>query len=249
MWQLTPAGSTVTAQRELNTLNKLAGIKILPYLLNPAAAAAAAAVVAAAQQGADAQQQQQQPAEPALPAEVADSYFKQHLTSMFDQPQVDAILKCAAHVQLREAGSSSSGGGGLRGSNDGSSGSNGGGWSPPVSLIQGPPGTGKTYTVLGVLNLWHMVLYHRHYASLDAVVRALVEGSTEGPGNRIGRQQVLCCVSPAVQGCGLAGSVSSCIACCVPVGMCWGWSRGSLLYTTCCVGLCRPCALALLHLL
>lgn len=123
VWQLTPAGSTVTAQRELNTLNKLAGIKILPYLLNPAAAAAAAA-----QQGADAQQQQQQqPAEPALPAEVADSYFKQHLTSTFDQPQVDAILKCAAHVQLREAGSSG-GGGGSRGSNDGSSGSSGGGW-------------------------------------------------------------------------------------------------------------------------
>lgn len=170
VWQLTPGGSTVTAQRELNTLHKLQDIRILPYLLNPAAAAAVA-------QGADARY----PAEPVLPAEVADSQFKLHLTTNFDQPQVDAILKCAAHVQLHRRDSNNNG----RGSVEDGRGSSGG-WHPPVSLIQGPPGTGKTYTVLGVLNLWHMVLYHRHYASLDAAVRNLVEGSTGGPGTGIG---------------------------------------------------------------
>jgi hypothetical protein len=169
VWQLTPAGSTVTAQRELKTLYRLQDIQFLPYLLNPAAAAAPPPPVA------------QQPGGPSLPEEVAGSQFKHHLSSNFDQPQVDAILKCAAHVQLRSAPGSSSDAG--LGSND----VNSGGWTPPVVLIQGPPGTGKTYTVLGVLNLWHMVLYHRHYASLDAVVRDLVEGSSGGPGARVGK--------------------------------------------------------------
>lgn len=27
----------------------------------------------------------------------------------------------------------------------------------PWALIQGPPGTGKTHTVLGILNVWHLV--------------------------------------------------------------------------------------------
>jgi uncharacterized membrane protein YgcG len=155
VWQLTPAGSTVTSQREYKTLARLQDIQILPYLLNPAAVHAQ-------------HPEPQQPADKTLPEEVADGQFKQYLEAKFDKPQVDAILSCAAHVQLRgSTNSSSSGGGGGRGSsdgggrgsNDGSSSS--GGWAPPVTLIQGPPGTGKTYTVLGVLNLWHMVLYHR----------------------------------------------------------------------------------------
>lgn len=140
----------------MNTLNRLQDIPLLPYLLNPATTHAAAAAAGSAQVG-----------EPPLPEEVADGQFKLHLTTKFDQPQVDAILKCAAHVQPS-------------GSSDGSN----GGWAPPVCLIQGPPGTGKTYTVLGVLNLWHMVLYHRHYSSLDTVVQQLVQNS--GPGTRIG---------------------------------------------------------------
>jgi hypothetical protein len=143
VWQLTPAGSTVTALREYKTLARLQDIHILPYLLNPAAVHAQ-------------HPEPQQPADKTLPEEVADGQFKQYLEAKFDKPQVEAILSCATHVQLRGSSSSSAGGGG-RGSNDGSS----GGWAPPVTLIQGPPGTGKTYTVLGVLNLWHMVLYHR----------------------------------------------------------------------------------------
>lgn len=38
----------------------------------------------------------------------------------------------------------------------------------PVTLIQGPPGTGKTHTVCGILNVWHLVQYQRHYKSLEA---------------------------------------------------------------------------------
>jgi senataxin len=36
----------------------------------------------------------------------------------------------------------------------------------PFVLIQGPPGTGKTHTVVGVLNVWHLVAYQRYYAHL-----------------------------------------------------------------------------------
>lgn len=50
----------------------------------------------------------------------------------------------------------------------------------PFVLIQGPPGTGKTHTVLGVLNVWHLVAYQQYYSSLiQAVVR---KASCEGSG-------------------------------------------------------------------
>jgi hypothetical protein len=127
---------------------------------------------------------------------VRSEAFWDHLQDRYDGPQLAAILGTAAHVmggetagqqqQLAAAAQgaaaaaaqprrSSSSGGGSRSSSSSS---------PPVTLIQGPPGTGKTYTVLGVLNLWHMVLYHRHYASLDGVVQRLVDGWL--PGERIG---------------------------------------------------------------
>ena len=40
----------------------------------------------------------------------------------------------------------------------------------PFLLVQGPPGTGKTHTVLGVLNVWHLVHYQRYYDSLVATL-------------------------------------------------------------------------------
>jgi hypothetical protein len=40
----------------------------------------------------------------------------------------------------------------------------------PFVLVQGPPGTGKTHTVKGILNVWHLVHYQRHYNSLIAAL-------------------------------------------------------------------------------
>ena len=40
----------------------------------------------------------------------------------------------------------------------------------PFVLVQGPPGTGKTHTVKGILNVWHLVAFQRHYNSLVAAL-------------------------------------------------------------------------------
>lgn len=218
-WQLTPAGSTITSVRELAALGRAQAIPILPYLLNPAGAAAgaaqaaaepAAAVEADAAAGASATAVTPAVAAPtaaaapeasALPPEVSSPAFWCFLQDQYDGPQVEAILRTAAHVMQPQQGAAAAA---VASCSTGAS-------PPPVTLIQGPPGTGKTYTVLGVLNLWHMVLYHRYYASLDAVVQRLV--ADRMPGTRIGACAV-CVLRRAVmmRGCSSRAGMKGCWA-------------------------------------
>ena len=43
--------------------------------------------------------------------------------------------------------------------------------SPPFTLIQGPPGTGKSHTIVGMLNVMHVSLMQRYYASKDEIFK------------------------------------------------------------------------------
>lgn len=76
--------------------------------------------------------------------------IQEHLRQTFDPSQSDAIFMTTAHFSEDETNEK-----------------------PilPVMLIQGPPGTGKTHTVVGILNLWHLVQFERYYKRILAHFR------------------------------------------------------------------------------
>jgi len=87
-----------------------------------------------------------------LPIECSGAAFRRHLSSAFNDPQYDAILKAAAHTaQVTCIKSVSSYVKHARGR---------------ITLVQGPPGTGKTHTIWGMLNVLHMVHFQRYFHSL-----------------------------------------------------------------------------------
>ena len=56
------------------------------------------------------------------------------------------------------------------------------------SLLQGPPGTGKTQTVHAVLNVLHIIGYHRHYESIklkaqNQLIYSLNSSNPNNPSN------------------------------------------------------------------
>jgi len=99
-----------------------------------------------------------------LPSEMGRG-IRDYLDQTFDSSQRDAILMCTAHFCKDE-------------NSDGQQ-------TLPVMMIQGPPGTGKTHTVVGILNLWHLVQFERyykrvigHYRNSDAAVMKKSERAT-----------------------------------------------------------------------
>ena len=153
-WWLTVAGPLTTSVRELAALDAVPRMPLAGALLSPSAAAARAVRPGSA-------------AARRWPPEVGAPDFVAHLQATFDHAQLRAIEVAACHL---------SGGAGL-----GALRSTGlyeppRTHPPPFTLIQGPPGTGKTHTVVGVLNVWHLVAYQRHYAA-----RAAALGAGRGP--------------------------------------------------------------------
>lgn len=87
----------------------------------------------------------------AWPQDCTSLPFHEFLRSTFDGPQLEAIEESCGFLG-EPAGPSSAQS------------------ARAFKLIQGPPGTGKTHTVCGVLNVWHLVQYVRHYRSLEALL-------------------------------------------------------------------------------
>lgn len=87
------------------------------------------------------------------PLDCSSGAFHAHLHAQFDGPQIAAIEDASGYFGFTMPGAVSEG-------------------VPPraFKLIQGPPGTGKTHTVCGMLNVWHLVQYQRHYKSLEALL-------------------------------------------------------------------------------
>ncbi|KAI5057202.1 hypothetical protein GOP47_0027217 [Adiantum capillus-veneris] len=50
----------------------------------------------------------------------------------------------------------------------------------PFTIVQGPPGTGKTHTLLGILNVIHLVLEHRYRVAFTQVLAAEMIKLKEG---------------------------------------------------------------------
>jgi AAA domain len=195
-WRLSPGGAVVTTMRELRTLARINSLPLCRYLLAPAPAAAAAG--GGDKDGRRDKPQQQPPL--ALPQEVRSEGFSRYLHESFDGPQADAVKCAAAHLaaplQCADEGVSLRPGAVSVASSelqaaavagvlvDSAAAATAAQPTHPFTLVQGPPGTGKTHTVLGVLNTWHLVLFQRFYASLDAAVRALADTHADG-GRRV----------------------------------------------------------------
>ena len=149
-WWLTVAGPLTTSVRELAALDAVPGLPLAGALLSPSAAAARAVRPGSA-------------AARRWPPEVGAPDFVAHLQATFDHAQLRAIEVAACHL---------SGGAGLGAPRSTSLYEPPRVPPPPFTLIQGPPGTGKTHTVVGVLNVWHLVAYQRHYAARAAALGA-----------------------------------------------------------------------------
>ena len=135
-WYMTPGGSLITQQRECEALDSLNKIKFLSAILHP-----------------------ENELKVSLndlprkwPNEVGEGLHN-YVKNRYDSAQSDAIAMCTAHFATAPSGptvSSSS----IESKEK---------QALPIALIQGPPGTGKTHTVIGVLNLWHLVQFQRYY--------------------------------------------------------------------------------------
>lgn len=67
-------------------------------------------------------------------------FMKEHITKQYDENQMAAIVGAVFEDVL------------------------------PFTLIQGPPGTGKTHTILGILNMCHIVEYDKYLNRMDAKI-------------------------------------------------------------------------------
>ncbi|CAD7703891.1 unnamed protein product [Ostreobium quekettii] len=132
-WCMTSGGSLITEQRECEALHSLNKIRFLGAILRPEAE-----LVARLDD---------------LPRKWPDEMgqgLHEFITSNYDRAQADAIAMCTAHFATPPEGPPE-GEGGRHGR------------PLPIALIQGPPGTGKTHTVIGILNMWHLVQFQRFY--------------------------------------------------------------------------------------
>ena len=90
-------------------------------------------------------------------------FESEFLQRRFNSSQQRAILWGAAYASATADGSSGEAGGrGARMQKN---------TSPPFTLIQGPPGTGKSHTVVGMLNVMHVSLMQRYYATRDNIFK------------------------------------------------------------------------------
>ncbi|MCO5594419.1 hypothetical protein L7F22_048449 [Adiantum nelumboides] len=53
----------------------------------------------------------------------------------------------------------------------------------PFTIVQGPPGTGKTHTLLGILNVIHLILDHRYRSTFMQALVANLRNLNEGAGS------------------------------------------------------------------
>ena len=168
---LTPVGPLVTQTREFRALqtleDRLGGGQNFPYHHH--------------------QQQQQQHCQRTLlqsllrpqqiaslpwghwPQALVSPYFHRWLHQTFDLPQVKAIERSAGFLGAQENVLITGPGHHQQQQQQQQQQQS----VQPFTLIQGPPGTGKTHTVKGILNVWHLVSYQRHYASLESALRFL----------------------------------------------------------------------------
>lgn len=94
----------------------------------------------------------------------------------------------------------------------------------PFTLIQGPPGTGKTHTVVGVLNVWHLVAYQAYFNGLIATAMGKTDPSPPPLAkpstlNSAGSNIVEVCVLGGGGGGGMRVSMRSCTEVTEQVGM------------------------------
>jgi len=187
-FHLTVVGNLVTHAREVAALFSVPAMPLAPSLLSPrvAAEAARAAVGGGGGGGGGGGSNGgggngSNSASLRWPAEASAPAFIARLRETYDHAQLRAIEIAACH-HLSASGSGGSRGGG--GNENAPSSSAALPPPPPFTLVQGPPGTGKTHTVTGILNVWHLVAYQRHFA---ATVEALTrESSGSSSGNRNG---------------------------------------------------------------
>ena len=181
-WYLTVVGNLVTHAREVAALFAVPAMPLARALISPKAVAAAARAAVGGVFGDSGSSS----AAARWPAEASSAAFVGRLKETYDHAQLRAIEVAACH--LSAGGGGGGGGGSGRGRSENEIGPDASRRSPPppppsrptFTLVQGPPGTGKTHTVTGILNVWHLVAYQRHFA---VTVEALTRESSAGNGS------------------------------------------------------------------